>query len=90
MRDGLIKELRELNTPLSNEAADAIEDWMEIANEWVRVFDMLNDRENRHHYLEYWRKENGASDLAYPDGDQIYKDFWELKNELDSLKKARE
>lgn len=49
----------------------------EIA-EYKRIFDMLNDRENRHKYLDWWRKRYSESDLAYPDGDQIYKDFWHL------------
>lgn len=60
------------------EAIDAIEDLNTDVDEWIRIFDMLNDRENRHKYLDWWRKQNDQSDLAYPDGDQIYKDFWHL------------
>ena len=59
-------------------AADRIEELIADVNEWIAIFDMLNDRENRHKYLDWWRKRYRESDLAYPDGDQIYKDFWWL------------
>jgi hypothetical protein len=72
---------------LLSDAADRIEDLNDNANEWVQTFDMLNDRENRYHYLEYWREKTGKGDLWYPDGDQIYKDFWNLMHENEVLKK---
>ena len=79
-------ERQENLTKLLLDATERIEDLDDDVNEWVLTFDMLNDRENRTHYLEYWREKNGKSDLCYPDGDQIYKDFWELKRENDELR----
>lgn len=74
-------------TKLLSDAADRIEDLNNDVDEWVQIFDMLNDRENRHHYLEYWREKTGKDDLWYPDGDQVYKDFWALMRENEELKK---
>lgn len=74
-----------VNKTLLKEAIEAIEDLNADVKTWERIFDMLNDRENRHHYLEWWRKRYGESDLAYPDGDQIYKDFWEIMHDLRSV-----
>ena len=56
-------------------------------DEWIRIFAVLNDRENRHKWLDYWREKEGKSDLWYPDGDQVYKDFWEQKNRADMLER---
>ena len=72
---------------LLSDAADRIEDLDNNVDEWVKTFDMLNDRENRYHYLEYWREKTGKGDLWYPDGDQIYKDFWNLMHENEVLRK---
>ena len=55
-----------------------IEELEESLAEWEHIFDMLNDRENRHKYVDWWRKRNGKDELTYPDGDEIYKDFWHL------------
>lgn len=57
----------------------------EQLEEWIHIFDVLNDRENRHKWLDYWRKKEGKGDLWYPDGDQVYKDFWELKGRNEDL-----
>lgn len=67
-------------------AADRLEDLQESVDIWMATFDMLNDRENRHHYLDYWREKNGESELTYPDGDQVYKDFFAVKAELAETK----
>lgn len=69
-------------------AADRLEDLQESVNTWMATFDMLNDRENRHHYLDYWREKNGESNLTYPDGDQVYKDFFAMMADRDHLLKA--
>ena len=83
----LIKKLREQNTELCNKAAETILELEQDIDEWIRIFDVLNDRENRHKYLDYWRKKAGKDDLWYPDGDQVYKDFWEQKERADRLEK---
>ena len=62
-----------------------IEELIAVADDWKRIFDMLNDRENRHHYLEWWRKHYNYDDLTYPDGDQIYKDFWSVMADLQTV-----
>lgn len=67
------------------EAADRLEDLKQRVADWMQIFDILNDRENRHHYLEYWRAKNGESDLSYPDGDEIYKDFFAMMADRDHL-----
>lgn len=77
----------ELSGNLIDLAATRIEELSQSVDEWIQIFDILNDRENRHHYLEYWRQQNGESDLAYPDGDQIYKDFFAMKDDRDHLLK---
>lgn len=69
-----------------NPLENRIRDLEEQVDEWIRIFDVLNDRENRHKWLDYWREKEGKSDLWYPDGDQVYKDFWELKSENDELR----
>lgn len=71
-------------------AADRLEDLQESVNTWMATFDMLNDRENRHHYLDYWRAKNGESDLTYPDGDQVYKDFFATKAVAEKLAEENE
>ena len=71
-------------------AADRLEDLQESVNIWMATFDMLNDRENRHHYLDYWREKNGESDLTYPDGDEIYKDFFAMKAVAEKLVEENE
>lgn len=65
--------------------AERLEEQEQSIEDWVQIFDILNDRENRHHYLEYWREQNGESDLTYPDGDQIYKDFFAMMADRDHL-----
>lgn len=72
---------------MMRKAADRLEEQEQSIEEWIQIFDILNDRENRHHYLEYWREQNGESDLTYPDGDQIYKDFFAMKADRDHLLK---
>lgn len=67
------------------QAANRLEEQQQSIEEWIQIFDILNDRENRHHYLEYWREQNGENDLTYPDGDQIYKDFFAMKDDRDHL-----
>ena len=67
------------------QCANRLEEQEQSIEEWMQIFDILNDRENRHHYLEYWREKNGESDLAYPDGDQIYKDFFAMMADRDHL-----
>jgi hypothetical protein len=64
-------------------AADRLEDLQESVDTWMATFDMLNDRENRHHYLDYWREKNGESNLTYPDGDEVYKDFFAMKAKVE-------
>lgn len=77
----------ELSGNLIDLAATRIEELRQSVDEWIRIFDILNDRENRHHYPEYWREQNGENDLTYPDGDQIYKDFFAMKDDRDHLLK---
>lgn len=78
---------RDLDSYMLTQAADRLEQREQDVEEWIRIFDILNDRENRHHYLEYWREQNGENDLTYPDGDQIYKDFFAMKDDRDHLLK---
>lgn len=86
----VIKSLRWLSEELRDEkrgveadmcavAADRLESLNEDVDEWVAIFDMMNNRENRHRYLDWWREKNGESELTYPDGDEPYKDFFEMK-----------
>ena len=79
--DDLIKRLRD-GSDLSNEAADMIEDLQEIVEAYRLATEMQRNRDGYKRYLKYWREKNGRNDLWYPDGDQIYKDFWELKDSM--------
>ena len=72
------------------QCADRLEDQEQSIMVWMRAFDILNDRENRHHYLEYWREKNGKNDLTYPDGDEIYKDFFAMMADRDHLLEVAE
>ena len=71
-------------------AADMLEDLRQDVDEWIACFDMLNDRENRHKYLDYWREKNGEDELCYPDGDEVYKDFFEMKARVEESEKENE
>ena len=79
--DDLIKRLRD-GSDLSNEAADMIEDLQEIVEAYRLATEMQRNRDGYKRYLKYWREKNGRNDLWCPDGDQIYKDFWELKDAM--------
>ncbi len=69
-------------------AAEMLEDLRQDVDEWIACFDMLNDRENRHKYLDYWREKNGKDELWYPDGDEVYKDFFEMKARVEEYEKV--
>lgn len=71
-------------------AADRLEDLCDSVDVWIKTFDMLNDRENRHHYLDYWREKNGYDSLWYPDGDEVYKDFFDMKARAEELAEENE
>ena len=70
------------------EAADRLEDLTQDVDEWIAVFDMLNDRENRHGYLNWWREKNGKNELCYPDGDEVYKDFFAMKARVEQYERV--
>ena len=74
-----------INKELLSSAADKIEELREAVDEWGQIFDMLNDRENRHRYLDWWRNRYGEDELTYPDGDEIYRDFWNVMDDLRSV-----
>ena len=63
-----------------------IERLREHVEDLERILQMFDNRKNRKRYLAYWRKREGRSDLCYPDGDQIYEDFWKVKEENDELR----
>lgn len=67
------------------EAIDAIEALNQDVDEWLHIFAMYNKRENRSKYIDWWRKQNGESDLTYPDADEVYRDFWEVMSDLRSV-----
>ena len=62
-----------------------IEELQELVADMDRILHMFDKREGRNRYLKYWRKKNGKSDLTYPDGDEVYKEFWELKDSFERI-----
>lgn len=71
-------------------AADRLEELQEDVDGWIAGFDMLNNRENRRRYLDYWREKNGFDSLWYPDGDEVYADFFAMKALADELAETNE
>lgn len=59
----------------------------ELLEVYKCMLQVRNQREGYQRYLEYWRDKNGRSELDYPDADEIYKEFWELKDGIDKLEK---
>lgn len=55
--------------------------------EYQRIQDISDARHYRRKYLEERRKEE--PDLLYPDADEIYRRYYELKNELEITKKLQ-
>lgn len=51
--------------------------------EKARILEMFNDRKYRKKYLEERRKEE--PNLLYPDGDEIYKRYYEQKKQIDLM-----
>lgn len=76
-------EKRVFSVDLLTRAADRIEELEELVEDQNRVWSMFNNRRGRKRYIEYWRKKNGRNNLTYPDADEVYKEFWELKDGLD-------
>lgn len=56
---------------------------MEDIKEYERILDIWDERTYRKRYLEERRKENPK--LLYPDADEIYKRYYELKERLEAL-----
>ena len=83
----LIKELCEQSTDLCNEAAAVIAALAYEVEDLERILCLMKSRKGYVRYVEYWRKKKGKSDLCYPDGDQVYRDFWEQKERADRLEK---
>jgi hypothetical protein len=67
------------------EAAEAIEGLDGYVKELNIILDIFNERENRKKYLKYWRAKNNKSDLSYPDGDEVYREFFELLERNEDL-----
>lgn len=51
--------------------------------EKARILEMFDDRKYRKKYLEERRKEE--TNLLYPDGDEIYKRYYEQKKQIDLM-----
>lgn len=83
-------EKRGMEAKILRVAADRLASLDEDVKTWMATFDMLNDRENRHGYLGWWREKNGESELCYPDGDEVYKDFFAMKARVEELEKEIE
>jgi predicted CopG family antitoxin len=73
-------EKRVFSVGLLTDAADRIEELEELVEDQIRIRAMFNNRKGRKRYIDYWRKKNGKSDLTYPDADEVYQEFWELKD----------
>ncbi len=56
--------------------------------EYKRILDLADNRIYRKKYLEERRKEQ--PNLLYPDGDEIYQRYYELKQENEELKEINE
>lgn len=62
--------------------------------EWKSITSIFDEREYRSRFLEEWRKEEQAEldkegkgrFAGYPDGDYVYKKYYELKAENERLK----
>ena len=77
MRELFITRLKRENKELKQEV-----------KEWVRLNQMQNEREYRSKFLKEFQAEHG--ELAYPDYDEIYKRYDELKEENKNLKEQLE
>jgi hypothetical protein len=90
MYSDLVKRLRDAGEDCGTnnifvEAADAIEGLDGYVKELNIILDIFNERENRKKYLKYWRAKNNKSDLSYPDGDEVYREFFELLERNEDL-----
>ena len=63
------------------------EEFKEYNMEYKRILDLADNRIYRKKYLEERRKEE--PDLLYPDADEIYRRYYELRKENEELKKFR-
>lgn len=72
-----IKELQQENKQLKEELSD-----------WEIIFDAFSQRPYAHRYLEEKRKDN--PNLLAPDSEEIYKDYYELKEKCEYLKNSKE
>lgn len=60
-----------------------LERLQEDNQEWKMIFDVFNEREYRKKYLEEERAKRPK--LLYPDADEIYKRYYELKTENSNI-----
>jgi hypothetical protein len=68
-------------------AADRLEELRGSLDVWLVAHEMLITRTEYRRYLDYWRDKNGKDCLWYPDGGQVYKDFFAVLAELEETKK---
>lgn len=69
-------------------AADRLEELRESLDVWLVAREMLITRTEYQRYLDYWRDKNGKDFLWYPDGGEVYKDFFAMMADRDHLLKA--
>ena len=76
----MVKELREAGF---DDAADMLE---------VLSAAMMILEKNAYYakWLDYWRKENGESNLTYPDAKEIYLAYWTLRDKYLLLEQENE
>lgn len=67
------------------EAAEAIEDLLDLLEVKDRALNVRSEREGYKRYLEYWRDKHGYGELNYPDADEIYKEYWLLRERNEDL-----
>lgn len=73
--ENILNELDRLQKENKELKADSLEK--------ARILEMFDDRKYRKKYLEERRKEE--PDLLYPDGDEIYKRYYEQKKQIDLM-----
>ena len=71
---------------IAQEWADYITNLQEELKEYKMIFDTFSKRPYAHRYLEEKKKELGNKNIIGLDSEMIYKDYYDLKQENESLK----
>lgn len=91
----LITELKErakhssdADAEFFTEVADALGSRNDVIATFAAAKDMHDNNPLVKRYIQSWRARTGYNDLTYPSGDQVYRDYFSLYNEVKRIERC--